>query len=294
MKRKALLVAFAAVMAGAYAGPPPTGGRETLVRTVTTWNSNCSGSARCWDNMLAQWYIEMVNPLFEPLGHGGNAWVADGFYVDGSIVDSDFTDPSIVNWGRDHWNDRIDDVDVAMIGLHGYNANSNNRWLGGVRINEAGTGNCFAAQVHMELGDRDAEFLHISSCVSMDVEDWHPEWSSSFRGIHQINAFNGIMYIFCSGDYPARHRDFADDSFYMPIALAWLDNMYDIRDGIFTDQCPVSRGVGVGGDGQANCWNRMYQERYTNVLSDPTNPTWHGVIYAAPCVPQAGSPLFPN
>jgi hypothetical protein len=238
--------------------------------------------------MLAQWYVQMVLQLPEPFGHGNKAWLADGFYKDGNIVDSDFTDTSIVGWGRDTWNDRIDDVDVAMIGLHGYNANSDNRWLGGVRVDEAGTGNCWAAQVHMELGDADAEFLHLSSCVSMDQEDWHPEWSSSFKGLHQINGFHGIMYIFCSGSYPKMYRDFGDDAFYMPIALAWLDNMYDIRSGANNDQCPVSRGVGVGGSGQSNCWSRMYNERYTNTFSDPTNPTWHGVIYASPCKPSAG------
>ncbi len=294
MKRRGVLLF--SLLGGAVAlaaSPTYKAEREVVVRVINNWNGGvCGGSTRCWSDMTAAWYVEMVNPLPKPWGHASDAWVADGHYTNGYNVDSHYTDSSIVNWGRDHWNDRPDEVDVAMIAMHGYNASGNRRWVGGVRVDEPGTGNCNAWQGHMEFGDNDIEFLHISSCVSMDEEDWHPNWSESFKKIHQINAFHGVMFIFCNGSsYPPRYREFADDSYYMPIALAWLDNMYDRRSGADNDQCPVSRGVGVGASGEANCWARMYSERYTNVHSDPVNPTWHGVIYMTPCNPPSAPPL---
>ncbi len=284
----ALLGCLGAVL---MAGPPSSlAEREVVVRNINNWNATCAGSTRCWSTMTSQWYNEITNDVFFPFGHSVQAWYRDGNYVDGNIVDSDFTDSDKVSWGRDNWNDRPDEVDAAMIALHGSRASGNGRWVGRVRVNEAGNGNCNSWQGHMDFGDWDNEFLHISSCNSMQKAEWHPHWSQSFKGVHQINAFHGIMWIFCNG-YPSRYRDFADDSFYIPIALAWLDNMYDRRSGANNDQCPVSRGVGVGGSGQANCWARMYNERYNNVLSDPTSPTWHGVIYYTPCDPNVGSPL---
>lgn len=263
--------------------------KEAVVHTVDNWNGGvCSGSQRCWSNMTTAWYNEITNSKSAPAGHGSQAWSADGNYIDSfsKSRDSTFTDADLASYGADTSNDAIDDVDVAMVGMHGYNASSNNAWFGRVRIDEPGDGNCNAWQTEMELGESggDAEFLHLSSCVSMDQEDWHPNWSSTFHGIHQIHGFHGVMYIFCSG-YPDRYRDFADDSFYVPVALAWLDNMYDRRDGINNDQCPVSRAAGLG---QADTLNRMFTERYNNVLSDPVNPTWHHVLYVGPCDPVAG------
>ena len=281
------------------AAVPSMAEREALVRVISKWDAGCDGSERSsWDNMVYAWYSDVVNPLPPPWGHGGAAWVPDGFYHNGNIVDSDFTDTDLVSWGRDHWNDRPDDVDVCMIATHGANASGNRRWCGLMRKNEPGSGNCWAWQGHMEFGDRDLEFLHISSCVSMDKEDWHPEWSDSFRGMHQVNAFHGIMYIYNGWSY--RYRDFADDAYDVPIALAWLDNLHVYRnilewnplpELVRKDQCPVSRGVGVGASGQANCWARMYNERYNNVFSDPDNPTWHGVIYIQGCTAIGESPL---
>ncbi len=286
-----LPLGLTAVLAGAN-GLPPSGEREALVRVVSLWQGDCNGSNRSsWDDMVAAWYIEIGNPLPPPLGRGDQRWVWDGFYHNSwnsgasYIRDSDFTDTAVVPWGRDHWNDRPDDVDVCMAAFHGANA-ADGGWCGQVYKDEPGEGNCWTAQAHMEFGDIDLEFLHLSSCASMDAEDWHPNWSRSFKGVHQVNGFDGVMYIF--NTWPFRYADFAEDSFDCPIALAWLDNMYVYR--CFADdndpapqrrdQAPVSRGVGVGPSGQSNCWSRMYSERYDNVWSsDPVTPTWHGVLY---------------
>ena len=303
-----LLVLFAG---SAIAAVPPFVEREAVVRVVSQWDLTCEGSNRgSWDNMVAGWYNEITNPLPVPWGHFPFMWVKDGFYHNvwsqqqggflwpRFIVDSDFTDTAKVDWGRDHWNDRPDDVDVCMVAYHGTGAASDGRWCGQMIWDEPGSGNCWTYQGHMDFGDVDLEFLHISSCSSMSEDDWHPKWSDSFKGVHQIDAFHGIMYIY--SDWPYKYRDFADDAFYMPIALAWLDNLYVYRcviqsqDPIIVqrrDQCPVARGVGVGASGQQDCWNRMYAERYTNVLSDPVNPTWHGVIYINKCEAVGASPL---
>ncbi|HPM23441.1 MAG TPA: DUF6345 domain-containing protein [Phycisphaerae bacterium] len=271
---------------------PPLGEREALVRVVSRWDGNCEGSHRSsWDDMVVAWYNDITNPLPPPWGHGDRFWWRDGFYHGswsggaGYIRDSDFTDVNVVSWGRDHWNDRPDDVDACMVAFHG-SSGSDGAWCGQMFSDEPGDGNCWTWQGHMEFGDIDLDFLHLSSCVSMDATDWHPNWSRSFKGVHQINGFEGVMYIYSS--WPFRYRDFADDAFDCPIALAWLDNLYVYRcfgdDDDPTpqrrDQVPVSRGAGIGPNGQSNCWARMYAERYNDVWpTDPVNPTWHGVIY---------------
>jgi hypothetical protein len=293
------------------AGVPSVPEREAVVRVVSQWDLSCEASNRSsWDNMVRAWYDEITNPLPLPWGHAPFNWLADGFYhniwfefygqipVLRYIVDSDFTDTAQVAWGKDNWNDRPDDVDACMVAFHGTNANTDGRWCGEVIVDEPGGGNCWTYQGHMEFGDVDLEFLHLSSCTSMSSDDWHPKWSSSFKGVHQIDGFHGIMYIY--SDWPPKYRAFARDAFYMPIALAWLDNLYVYRciiksqDPITVqrkDQCPVARGVGVGANGQADCWNRMYNESYINVLSDPNNPTWHGVIYINKCEAVNATPL---
>jgi hypothetical protein len=283
-----LFVVFTA--ASAVAVNPPLGEREAVVRVVTSWVYSCDGSERgSWDNMLAGWYYEITNPLPPPWGHWSDSWWPDGFYHNswsgGYVRDSDFTDTAVVPWGRDHWNDRPDDVDVCMVGFHG-TSGGDGAWCGDMYYDEPGDGNCWTWQGHMQFGDIDLDFLHLSSCTSMDATDWHPNWSRSFKGVHQINGFEGIMYIYSS--WPYKYRDFGDDSFDCPIALAWLDNLYVYRcfgddDNPVPqrrDQVPVSRGAGIGANGQSNCWARMYSERYNDEWpTDPVNPTWHGVIY---------------
>ena len=284
------MITLAVLMAtSAWAAVPPSSGRGALCRVISKWDGDCSGSERGnWDNMVYAWYNDLTNPFFSPWGHGGHAWWRDGFYANTNIVDSDFTDVSIVSWGRDSWGDRIDEGDAAMIGMHGGNG-SNGQWYGKVYNDEAGSGNCKTWQGHMEFGDYDLEFLHLSSCFSMDLEDWHPDWSASFRGIHQINGFHGIMFI--RGEYIDDYAEFSDDGYDCPIALAWLDNLFK-NDPSGYQQCPVSRGVGIGANGYANCFNRMYSERYNNVWStDPVNPTYHGVIWIGGCWPKSELPL---
>jgi len=301
------LLVCGGILAGLFS-PPSATEKEAMVRAVTVWDKNCSGDPRgSWDDMAAAWYYELTNGALPPIGHGGDRWNRTAFYSNNwieqignlllikYIVDSDFTDKDQVSWGKDYTDKRLDDVDAAMIALHG--GPKNDRWAGTMKFDEAGTGDCKAEQAHMDFGDVDLEFLHLSSCTSMQSTQWHPAWSSSFDGVHQIDGFHGLMFIYNDTPWWDRYRDFAKDSFSIPIALAWLDNMYRYTCAIIAqdpivlerqDQCPVARGVGVSPGAEANFWDRVTTERYNNVLSDPDNPSWQGAFTVLGCDPLSG------
>jgi hypothetical protein len=295
---------------GGIAGPPAENEREAMVRVLTNWNMGCSGASRGpWKDMAQAWYGEITNGLAAPAGHGGAKWYADGFYhqtwltiesgllKNNYVVDSDFTDPDIVAWGRDYQHDKSDEVDAFLIATHGKGGGGNSSWTASMLVDEPGSGDCGAYQGSMAFGDQDLEFLHLSSCASMDQEDWHPDWDSTFQGLHQADGFHGTMWIYSGADWSNRYRDFADDSFSMPIALAWLDNHYRYMCAVIAqdpiilerqDQCPVARGVGFG---QADAVNRMMTEQYDNILSDPDDPTWQHVFYLESCDPKGQPPI---
>ena len=288
-RMRGLFFAIAVLAVLASSGRTARAQGEAKMRVITTWNAGCSGATRSsWDNMVDGWYDEITNDLFIPIGHGPYAWARSGRQGNGTIVDSDFADCGTYAWGNDC--NRTDSADALMVGLHGGNSSGNHQWYGKVRIDEAGTGNCYAWQGHMEFGDLDLEFLHLSSCVSIDREDWWPEWSSSFDGLHQVDGFHGIMWIY-SG-YVSRYRDFADDSFWMSIADAWLDDLYVNNANDSYDQCPVARNVGIN---SSDTLVRMCYERYNNVFAaDPPGlgtSRSHRARYIRGCDPKGGDPL---
>ncbi len=274
-----------------YAGfqRPPSDEKGALVKAITHWNSSCSGGQRdSWAYMVDGWYDDITNTLPTPWGHGTRAWWRDGFYKNGSIVDSDFVDLSLQTWGRDWVDDTgIDEPDALMVALHG-GVSSDGRWYGRVRVDEAGSGNCNAYQGDMEL-DYDLEFVHLSSCNSMNRPVWFGSggWSSSFKRLRQINGFHGLMWIW--SPYRARYKDFSDDAFDTSIAMAFIDNLYihDV-DGPNTDECPCSRGVGAS---SSDLWNRMFHEQYDWTYDTDPTPNVHGVIYLIGCDPAGESPL---
>ncbi|HYV17444.1 MAG TPA: DUF6345 domain-containing protein [Verrucomicrobiae bacterium] len=304
------LQAVPALAQGGVAGPPAENEREAMVRVLTNWNMGCDGASRGpWKDMAQAWYDEITNGAAVPGGHGGGSWYADGFYhqtwltfenglwKNNYVVDSEFTDPDLVAWGKDYLHDKPDEVDAFLIATHGSGSGANTAWTAKMLVDEPGSGDCGAYQGSMAFGDQDLEFLHLSSCASMDQEDWHPDWDSTFQGLHQADGFHGTMWIYSGADWSNRYRDFADDSFSMPIALAWLDNHYrymcavTAQDPIILerqDQCPVARGVGFG---QADAVNRMMTEQYDNILSDPDNPTWQHVFYLESCDPKGQPPI---
>ncbi len=263
--------------------------KEAAIYVVTRWDQDCDADRRSeWDDMVEAWFNEIGNDGALPGGHGADAWTMAGWNINGHAFDSDFVDPDNEAWGDDI--NHADVVDALMIGLHGGNDDGNHRWHGVLRYDEAGAGNCYIYQGHMELGDGDLEFLHLSSCFSMDREDWWNEWNSTFDGLHQIDGFHGIMWI--SEDYAGRYRHFADDSFWIGMADSWLDHLYITHWYVSNrDQCPVARVV--GSDAQ-NSLFRMNSERYNFVLDDPEGlgqSRHHRARYIRGCNPRGKEAL---
>jgi hypothetical protein len=263
--------------------------RECKLYAITRWDAGCDGDRRDdWDNMVLAWYNEVRDDDPLPDGHGAAAYNSSSMNVDGFIVDSDFVDPDRKAWGDDA--NAADQADVFMVALHGGNDSDDHRWHGLVKFNEPGDGSCYAYQGDIALGDDDLEFLHLSSCYSMDREDWWNEWNSSFDGLHQIDGFHGIMWI--NPDWTRRYRHFAEDSFWMGIGDSWLDHLYYTHWLLGNrDQCPVARVVGTNEDDSRS---RLDNERYAHVLADP--PGWgqnrhHRARYIRGCNPRGRGAL---
>jgi hypothetical protein len=275
--------AICAAMTSAIMTAPAHAALEAKSYAITTWNAGCSGSTRnWWDNMADAWYDEITNDGFSLFGwclsgHCGDAFSRDGQQVNGNFVNSQFADSSIVSWGRDHVH--MDEGDAAMIALHGFE--SGNVYGGRVRVNEPGGGDCNIMRSEMQAGDQDLEFLHLSSCQSMDDNQWSTWWQG-FGRLHQVNGFHGWMWIGSSlvNDY----KDFADDAFSSTISDSWLDNMYVPNISGSDDQCPVSYAVGAN---SSDTWSRMGSERYNNVHSDPSSIGYWGVTFISGCDPAA-------
>lgn len=265
------------------------GAAEVTAFVITSWDAGCDANRiDDWDNMVRAWYNAVRDVSPPPDGHGDAAWSIGWINNDGYIVDSQFIDPNCQPWGNDV--EFLEVPDAFMAGLHGGNDTNDHRWKGRVKYNEDGPGNCSAYQGDIRLGEGDLEFLHLSSCFSMDREDWWNEWNSSFNGLHQVDGFHGIMYI--GEGYIRDYRHFADDSFWISMADAWLDNLYDSPWFVSNhDQCPVVRVVGTD---ESDCLFRLDSERYTNVLSDPpgiTGSRSHMVKYIDGCNPRGKEEL---
>ena len=275
MKRRALALGALLLSAGSAAA------LEAKMYAVTTWNAGCSGGTRdSWDNMVQDWYDDITNTGTDLWGwcisgHCGDAFTKEGKLVNGDVVNSRFADLSKVSFGNDH--NRMDAGDAVMIGLHGADVSSG--WQGSMRVNEAGSGDCSIHTTEMEIGDTDLEFLHLSSCQSMEDNQWS-NWEKSMAGAHQVDGFHGLMWI--GSGLVNDYGDFSDDAFGGSISDSWLDNMYyeDEFNGGVDDQCPVAYAVGSNG---TDSQNRLHNERYDNVFSDPpdSGPTGSGTIWSA-------------
>ena len=160
---------------------------EVKLFAITRWDAGCpDGQRDWWDDMGDAWYNELTSHW---------PYIQDGRFINGNMADSWFTDSDIVWWGNDHT--YADEADVCMICLHGTDDPPSwmngdiGRWNGLVRIDETGPGNCLSSQADMAFGDLDLEFLHLSSCHSLDDNQWFFEWASSFEGLHQVDGFHG-------------------------------------------------------------------------------------------------------
>ncbi len=256
--------------------------REAKMYAISVWNAGCSGSTRnAWDDMVDDWYDEITNQGFSMFGwcwwgHCGDAYSRDGRAVNGTIRNSWFADASVVGWGND--TPRLDEGDAVMIATHG--ADSSGVWSGSMRINESGAGDCSLRRDEMDIGDSDLEFLHLSSCNSMDRNQWS-NWWRAFDGAHQVDGFHGFMWI--GNGLISNYGDFANDAFDGSISSAWLDNHYVPNISGSDDQCPVAYAVGSS---RNDVRNRLFNERYDNVYSDPNQVNWWWVTYISGCDPS--------
>ena len=260
---------------------------EARMYAITVWDAGCPGGTRdTWDDMVDAWYDEITDEGFSIFGwcisgHCEDAYSRDERSVNGSIANSWFADASVVSWGND--TPRLDDGDAVMIGTHG--ADSASVWSGTMRVDETGPGDCTLRQDEMEIGDSDLEFLHLSSCNSMDANQWS-SWWRAFNRAHQVDGFHGFMWI--GSGLISNYRNFASDAFDGAISNAWLDNHYVPDVSGTDDQCPVAYAVGAN---EADATNRLFNERYDNAFSDPTTIGWWHVTYIIGCDPANEGPL---
>lgn len=273
-----LLPCAAACFAG---GIPSSTEREAQVLVVTKWdddNGRCDASDRsAWDNMLDAWYDEMSDN-----SHGSRAWDSDSFRKNDGVTEDDFADADAVSWGNDTGGGDLDEGDAVMIGMHGGEYSNTNDWYGVPYEDCSGTDcDCDVGQGYLRLGDSDLEFFHMSSCNSLDDEDWDEWTATAFDGLHEIDGFAGIMYI--STTYNGRYRGFADDGFDIELSSAWLDQQYS--NGFWTggDHCPVAIGAGLS---VSDAESRIGTNEYDDVASDPDNPSDFVVIWLGGCDPS--------
>ena len=280
----ALIFTALATTNGLAAGPPGSSEKEALAIVVTKWNSSCSDAdnVSAWDNNVDNWYDNITSYSH----HGTLEWTRDGFYKNGTIVDSEFTDTTQVSWGRDYENDHPDADDAVMVGLHGNHNGSGGPWFGYVRVDESGSGSCYAVQSDMLLGDKDLEFLHLSSCHSMcEPAEGYRNWKTSFDELHQVNGFYGIMYI--SSSLNSDYKWFADDAFDIGIAESWSDNLWQSASwsGV-QEMCPASLIQGTSSD---NASYRVSHEEYDFVFAD-TNAGYRVYLHYPTCNPLDHNP----
>ena len=259
---------------------------EAHMYVVTTWDAECSASNRSfWDDMVDRWYNEIAS-------HG---WYHKARrVVDGDIDRDLFCDPDT---GLPGCNDgaNLDDGDAVMLGMHG--SDLNNHWRGSLRRNGgASINDCFidaaegAATDELFAGDLDTEFLHFSSCNSMDDDNlpftWHlfedpVDSPKNGRRLHQATGFHGFMWI--GGCCDDQYEDFAADAHTVSIKDAWMDNMYVTGINGSATQCPVAYAVGAN---RTDCFYRIDNERYNNVFSDPSAIGYYCYYYYNGCDPD--------
>lgn len=267
---------------------------EAQMYVVTDWIAECQqNDVPYWDDMVDYWYNEIAN-------HG---WYhKDRRFVNGELDRDLLCDPDS---GLANCNDGdfMDDGDAVMLGLHG--GDSGNHWRGALRRNGgASVNDCFidasdgdGAAEELRAGDVDTEFLHFSSCNSMDDDNLPFTWPlfqdavdspNNGRRLHQATGFHGFMWI--GGCCDDQYEDFAADAFSVSIKDAWMDNMFVTGINGSATQCPVAYAVGAN---RNDCFNRIDTERYNNVFSDPGSIGYYCYYYYAGCDPS-GETAFVN
>jgi hypothetical protein len=278
-------VSLAVAMAvGLAAAPAALDALEAGMYGTTDWTTACpANDLSHWDNMVDQWYNRI-----DDFG-----WYSQDYrWVDGSISNRPLCDPDKGSGCSDGVS--LDDKDAVMVFGHG--SDLGDHW-GMVMRNTGCGGSCWIEHpgatdksCAMYAGDLDAEFVHLSSCNSMD-DDNLPETWRAFRDpidtpvngarLHQMDGFHGYMWIGSSLD--SNYREFAEDAFWMSIKSAWLYNHYETNINGAYYQCPVAYAVGAN---STDCFTRIGNERYNYIYGDPSSIGYYCYFFYAGCDPE--------
>ena len=284
--RSVLGVASLALVVAILPQPAAATHLEAHMYVVTDWSLECGGSARpYWDDMVEFWYDEIDDHGWD---HQDRSWDRDPF------CDPDTGLANCRDW------EYVDDADAAMLGMHG--GDSGNHWRGSLRRDGGASVNDCRIDANesggtdeMYLGDWDLEFLHLSSCNSMDDDNLSNTWRyfrdpfdspGHGRRLHQADGFHGFMWI--GGCCDDQYEDFAADAHTVSIRDAWIDNMYVTGINGYATQCPVAYAVGTTAD---DCLDRLRNERYNNVYSDPGSINYYCYTYYVGCDPDGEGPF---
>jgi hypothetical protein len=261
---------------------------EARVYAVTNWNATCGGSPRAaWDNMAQAWYDEITDDGFKIFGfcfggHCDHAYLGQGVTSNGNVTNSKFADSNVVSWGRDRRD--LDNFEAIMLAWHG--SESGNDYRGSMRVNESGSGDCTLLRSEMRIGNGEADYVHLSSCNSMDSNQWGG-WVSAYDTARQVDGFHGLMWI--GNGLISNYEDFAEDAFDGAISSAWVRTHYvpDISGN--DDQCPVAHTVGTSrNDVLTRLANDSYADRYQ---APAASSNWWAVRYIRGCNPANESAL---
>jgi hypothetical protein len=290
MKRRHRVAALAFAGAATLAAPPGARANhlEAKVYVITDWPAGtCSANdVGSWDDMAFAWFDEIgAGPVF----------FKDQSWTNGTQARYVFCDPdSPQSPCSDH--NHIDDADAALVAFHG--SDSGKHWSGALRVQTGDDcrihGPEGAATDALFVGDMDLEFLHFSSCNSMDDDNLKSVWrmfqdgDSAVNGarLHQADGFHGVMWI--SSGRADDYEDFAEDAHYVSIRTAWLDNLYDEDASGSFDQCPVAYAIGHT---FTDAKQRLSGERYNHIYSDPTGANYVAFAGFFGCNPMADDPF---
>ena len=285
-----------AVLLAAAALPAGANHLEAKVYAITNWPSSgdCNGNdVSAWDDMALAWLDEIAD---------GPVFFRDGAWINSLLRRSILCDPDSGFSPCDDA-DRIDDADAALIALHG--SDSGRHWSGLLLQDD---GDCRihapegASTDAMFLGDVDLEFLHLSSCNSMDDDNlnWTRRMFADIDSLtngarlHIATGFHGVMAI--STGRADDYEDFADDAHDVAISDAWLDNLYDddvdYTDGSSGAQCPVAFAASNSAN---SAKSRLNSERYTDIKTDPIGNNGFAYAFYELCDPVGDLPFVdPN
>jgi hypothetical protein len=261
-------------------------------------DTNPADNRSAWPGMADAWYNQM----------GAFGHFKAGRWVNGYMTKQHECDPSYNASCLDYWSWSgygYDWADAAIAAYHGSPVGTD-YWAGLQRYSFSADGDCWvragnSGQTH--FGDQWLKFFIASSCFSADG-DTLPNIrlamakSGAALRSHQWDGFHGIMWI--SGSFNGNYQNTAWDGHFVPISTAWVTNhhkkgqfdcaAYDPFNwfGTCKDQCPIAYSIGTNG---TDALNRLLNERYNFVMSNPGGNGGYAWMYYPGCKPE-GKPPF--